>query len=93
MTSRREKTRTLVRKAYGKVAKAVKPFKSSSCCSSSSCCGGDSATVADGEMGLSCGDPVGFSRIKKGMTVVDLGCGAGKDVFRCLECIREMGVY
>jgi SAM-dependent methyltransferase len=39
------------------------------------------SVVSEGEMGLSCGNPVGFSKIKKGMTVLDLGSGAGKDVF------------
>lgn len=75
-----EKTRSLVRKAYGKVARAAKPLKSDSCCSSS-CCGVKAAPPVAGELGLSCGNPVGFSKIKKGMTVVDLGSGAGKDVF------------
>lgn len=71
-----EKTRSMVRSAYGKVARA-----SSSCCSGSSCCGGPAPAASEGEMGLSCGNPVGFSKIKKGMTVLDLGSGAGKDVF------------
>ena len=79
MNTRYERTRSLVRRAYGKVARAAKPFKSASCCSS--CCGGKAAPSVEGEMGLSCGNPVGFSKIKKGMTVLDLGSGAGKDVF------------
>ncbi len=81
MKIQHERTRSMVRSAYGKVAKTAKPIKSGSCCSPSSCCGGDSASSVEGEMGLSCGNPVGFSRIRKGMTVVDLGSGAGKDVF------------
>lgn len=101
MKNEHEKTRSLVRKAYGKVAKAAKPLKASSCCSSSCGCGGAGVAtgalgaqltrmkrmfrhaepVSEGELGLSCGNPVGFSRIKKGMTVLDLGSGAGKDVF------------
>ncbi|HBB67290.1 MAG: hypothetical protein A2X28_06515 [Elusimicrobia bacterium GWA2_56_46] len=71
-----ENTRQLVRKAYGKVAK-----KSVSCCSGSSCRGGTASDASEGELGLSCGNPVTFSKIKKGMTVLDLGSGAGKDVF------------
>lgn len=67
--------RSMVKSAYGKVAKA-----SSSCCSGSSCCG-PAPAASEGELGLSCGNPVGFSKIKKGMTVLDLGSGAGKDVF------------
>ncbi len=70
------KTRSMVRKAYGMVAK-----KAVSCCSGSSCCGGPAPSASEGELGLSCGDPVSFSKIRKGMTVLDLGSGAGKDVF------------
>ena len=81
MKTQHNKTRSLVREAYGRVAKAAKPLKSSSCCSSTSCCGGPEAVSTEGELGLSCGNPVGFSKIKKGMTVLDLGSGAGKDVF------------
>jgi len=82
MKTRHEKTRSLVRKAYGKAAKAAKALKASgSCCASASCCGGRAAPSVEGELGLSCGNPVGFSKIKKGMTVLDLGSGAGKDVF------------
>ncbi|MCX5786511.1 MAG: arsenite methyltransferase [Elusimicrobia bacterium] len=81
MKIKHERTRSLVRNAYGKVAKAAKPFKSDSCCSSASCCGGNAAPSVEGELGLSCGNPVAFSKIKKGMTVLDLGSGAGKDVF------------
>lgn len=75
MKIRHEKTRSMVRRAYGSVAK-----NSSSCCSASSCCG-PAPAASEGELGLSCGNPVGFSKIKKGMTVLDLGSGAGKDVF------------
>jgi len=82
MKTYHDKTRSLVRKAYGQVARAAKPVSSDSCCcTSTSCCGGPSPAAAEGELGLSCGDPVAFSKIRKGMTVVDLGSGAGKDVF------------
>lgn len=75
MKADHEKTRSMVRKAYGSVAK-----RSVSCCSGAPCCG-PAPSVSEGEMGLSCGNPVAFSKIKKGMTVLDLGSGAGKDVF------------
>ncbi|PIU20349.1 MAG: arsenite S-adenosylmethyltransferase, partial [Elusimicrobia bacterium CG08_land_8_20_14_0_20_59_10] len=76
MNTRHEKTRLLVRKAYGAAAR-----KSVSCCPGSSCGCGSAPAASEGELGLSCGNPVAFSKIKKGMTVLDLGSGAGKDVF------------
>ena len=36
---------------------------------------------ADAELGLGCGLPTQFARIKKGDTVIDLGSGAGNDCF------------
>jgi arsenite methyltransferase len=37
--------------------------------------------VAEADLGLGCGLPTEFAGIKKGDTVVDLGSGAGNDVF------------
>ncbi|HBE89402.1 MAG TPA: arsenite S-adenosylmethyltransferase [Elusimicrobia bacterium] len=76
MKTSHARTRSMVRKAYGTVAR-----KAVSCCSGSSCCGAPAPAKSEGELGLSCGDPVSFSKIRKGMTVLDLGSGAGKDVF------------
>jgi len=65
-----------VKKAYGKAAKG------SSCCCSKPCCGGSSDhPVPEAELGLSCGNPVAFTQLKEGDVVLDLGSGAGKDVF------------
>jgi ubiquinone/menaquinone biosynthesis C-methylase UbiE len=35
---------------------------------------------ADANMGLSCGNPTAFAKLRPGETVVDLGCGGGLDV-------------
>ena len=32
-------------------------------------------------MGLSCGNPVNHLKIKEGQSLIDLGCGAGMDIF------------
>lgn len=37
--------------------------------------------VADADLGLGCGMPTEFAGIKKGDTVLDLGSGAGNDIF------------
>ena len=39
------------------------------------------AAVGAADMGLGCGNPTAFQRIKPGDTVVDLGCGGGIDCF------------
>ncbi len=36
---------------------------------------------ADADLGLGCGLPTQFAKIKKGNTVIDLGSGAGNDCF------------
>jgi SAM-dependent methyltransferase len=71
-----EVTHQLVQKAYGKVARNRK-----TCCAKPSCCGASEQAVPESDLGLSCGDPVAFSHISPGDVVLDLGSGAGKDVF------------
>jgi SAM-dependent methyltransferase len=84
----------LVKQAYGDVARA----KLSSCCGPGSpCCAGEKASsvsgypVPEAELGLSCGDPLGFGHINKGDVVLDLGSGAGKDVFVAAQMVGEAG--
>jgi len=67
-----------------------------SCCGPSSCCGPTDADditffsedysqlegyVEDADLELGCGIPVNHIEIKPGMSVLDLGAGAGNDVF------------
>lgn len=79
----------MVKKKYGEIATA-----SGGCCgSASSCCGpGEMVNFAEGydqlagyekdaDLGLGCGLPTETAGIKKGDTVLDLGSGAGNDIF------------
>jgi arsenite methyltransferase len=47
--------------------------------------------VADADLGLGCGLPTEFAGIKKGDVVVDLGSGAGNDVFVARAITGEEG--
>jgi SAM-dependent methyltransferase len=87
-----DEIKKVVKEKYGEIAK-----NNSSCCGPTSCCGTDSKVIdysivqddytgMDGyvpaaDLGLGCGLPTEFAGIKKGDTVVDLGSGAGNDVF------------
>ena len=87
-------TRELVREKYGKMAETA-----TSCCGGGSCGDGSlaeigysadqAATIPDGaNLGLGCGNPLAHAGVKPGETVLDLGSGAGIDVFLAA---REVG--
>lgn len=92
----------IVKEKYGEIAKS-----SSSCCGPSSCCGSTNEIVgytvmndeythlegyvADADLSLGCGLPTEFAGIKKGDTVIDLGSGAGNDVFVVRAIVGEQG--
>ena len=87
--------RTEVRKRYGGIAS-----RSGSCCGDSSCCSSQSvgytpediASIPDGsEMGLGCGNPLALAAVEEGMTVLDLGSGAGIDCFLAARRVGESG--
>lgn len=82
----------MVRQKYSEIALQDKDTNASSCCGS----GGCSTEVynimsedyneldgynPDADLGLGCGLPTQFAKIKKGDTVIDLGSGAGNDCF------------
>jgi arsenite methyltransferase len=47
--------------------------------------------VADADLGLGCGVPTEYAGLKKGDTVVDLGSGAGNDVFVARSIVGNEG--
>ena len=82
----------LVKQKYSEIALQDKETNQSSCCGAGSCStevynimSEDYATLngynADADLGLGCGLPTQFAKIKKGDTVIDLGSGAGNDCF------------
>ncbi len=82
----------LVKQKYSEIALQDKETNQSSCCGAGSCStevynimSEDYATLkgynSDADLGLGCGLPTQFAKIKKGDTVIDLGSGAGNDCF------------
>ncbi len=49
------------------------------------------AIPAEANMGLSCGNPTGFARLRPGETVVDLGCGGGIDILLAAPKVGPLG--
>jgi len=88
-TYKPEEIKESVKQRYARAAQ-----EEASCCSpaADSCCepaevhitskAEGAAVVAEGDLGLSCGSPTAFGDISAGDTVLDLGSGAGVDVFR-----------
>ncbi len=93
----------MVRERYGKIAEeSLKDGKSSCCEQSSSCCETAEDTFSsdysklkgynpDADLKLGCGVPTEFAQIKEGDTVIDLGSGAGNDVFVARSLTGEKG--
>ena len=99
-----EELKNVVKEKYGEIA--VSTPQSGCCGTTSSCCGDSSSVefvmigdeyknlkgyVADADLGLGCGIPTEFAEIKKGDTVVDLGSGAGNDVFVARAIVGDEG--
>lgn len=87
-----DKIKELVKQKYSEIALQDKAVNQASCCGA----GGCSTEVynimseeynqldgynPDADLGLGCGLPTQFAKIKAGDTVIDLGSGAGNDCF------------
>lgn len=82
----------LVRQKYSEIALQDKDTNAASCCGSG-CCSTEVYNIMtddysqlegynpDADLGLGCGLPTEYARIKPGDTVIDLGSGAGNDCF------------
>jgi arsenite methyltransferase len=101
-TSTSEQIRATVRDAYGAIATQK---QKSGCCGGSSCCGptgsssrqlgysdADLAAVPEGaDLGLGCGNPQAIAGLKPRERVLDLGSGAGFDVFLAARQVGPTG--
>ncbi len=97
-----EQLKDIVRQKYSEIALQDKDSNQASCCGA----GGCSTEVynimtddysnlegyqPDADLGLGCGLPTQFARIKKGDVVIDLGSGAGNDCFIARKETGESG--
>ena len=87
-----DQLKEIVRQKYSEIALQDKETNQSSCCGAGGCSTevynimSDDYTELNGynaeaDLGLGCGLPTQFAKIKKGDTVIDLGSGAGNDCF------------
>ena len=94
----------LVKEKYAAIAEQSKDQNAVSCCgATSACCGDEVYNIMaddytklegynpDADLGLGCGLPTEFAKIKEGDTVIDLGSGAGNDAFIARRFVGENG--
>lgn len=94
----------MVREKYASIATQSKDTNQASCCgATASCCGDDVYNIMsddytnlpgynlEADLGLGCGLPTEFAKIKEGDTVIDLGSGAGNDCFIARKITGEKG--
>jgi SAM-dependent methyltransferase len=97
-----QELKELVKEKYSQIAQQEKTANQSSCCGAGNCStevynimsedytelGGYNP---DADLGLGCGLPTQFAKIRKGDTVIDLGSGAGNDCFIARHETGETG--
>src|ERR1700761_5928935 len=97
-----EQLKEIVKQKYSEIALQDKETNQSSCCGSG-CCSTEVYNIMsddysqmegynpDADLGLGCGLPTQFAKIKKGDVVIDLGSGAGNDCFIARSETGETG--
>ena len=94
----------MVREKYSQIASQPMDQNAASCCgATAACCGDEVYNIMaddytklegynpDADLGLGCGLPTEFAKIKEGNTVIDLGSGAGNDCFIARKFVGESG--
>lgn len=95
-----QELKDIVKERYAQIAEQGKAENASSCCGATTPSNKvynimmddyseTNGYVEDADLGLGCGLPTQFAKIKKGDTVIDLGSGAGND---CFVARHETGV-
>lgn len=90
--STQDQLKEIVRQKYSEIALQDRETNQSSCCGAGGCStevynimtddySKVEGYVPDADLGLGCGLPTQFAKIKEGDTVIDLGSGAGNDCF------------
>jgi SAM-dependent methyltransferase len=92
-----------VREKYAEIATQSKKQNETSCCGATGCCSDDLYNIMaddytklegynpEADLGLGCGLPIAYAKIKEGDTVIDLGSGAGNDAFVARKIVGEKG--
>ena len=87
-----DNVKEMVKQKYSEIALQDKETNAAACCGSG-CCSSDVSNIMsddyntvegynpDADLGLGCGLPTQFAKIKQGDVVIDLGSGAGNDAF------------
>lgn len=97
-----EELKSIVKEKYSEIALQSKERNQASCCGATGCSTIDYSVFSekydhlegydpDADLGLGCGLPTEFAKIRKGDTVIDLGSGAGNDCFVARAITGETG--
>lgn len=98
-----DELKNTVKEKYAQISEQSRDQNTTSCCGSGCGCdtveysvfADDYSTLdgynADADLGLGCGLPTEYAKIKEGDTVVDLGSGAGNDCFVARRITGESG--
>ncbi len=93
----------MIKEKYTEIASQPKSGNATSCCGATACCTDEVYNIMaddynqlegynpDADLGLGCGLPTEFAKIKEGDLVVDLGSGAGNDAFVSRRIVGEKG--
>ena len=97
-----DNVKEMVKQKYSEIALQDKETNEASCCGSG-CCSDEVYNIMsedykqlegynpDADLGLGCGLPTQFAKIKQGDVVIDLGSGAGNDAFIARHETGETG--